>query len=608
MKNYFGTDGIRFVYNEEVKSLISKIGNALSYFKNKTVIIGCDTRFSSPEIVKLLTHSIINKEIKYIGICSTPCISYLSKKYKCLGIMITASHNPYYYNGIKIFNNGFKIQTKEQEILSNLINKNNNILLNKKEINIDDNLLNEYLLFLLSFAKNSNKRMIFDVGNGSLSHYINKIIKPINKHNIAINYNPDGYNINDRCGATDVNNLISQMKILNIDYGFSFDGDADRIIMVYKDQILDGDKIIYILSQFINKKTIVLSNNSNLGLIKSLQKRNFKIKVVDVGDYHILSYLKKHHLILGGENSGHIIQYDKLITGDGLLNAIILINILNNYDIKDLLNGYIDYPHKLISFTLNNNNTINHPLIQKTIQDYKSLYKDDINLNIRISGTENKIRIYVCYKEQNILNKIISHLITLIKLIDFNIEFENIQNTFIDEHSTFGSNVTLKGQIQIVHSHIKNNVSINNSIISSSTIEDNCTIGPFAHLRNNTYIYNNVRIGNFVEIKNSTIGKNSKIAHLTYIGDCVCGEKVNFGCGVVICNYDGKNKHQTIIGNKVFIGSNSNLIAPLNIEDNVFIAAGSTVTTSVPDNSFVIARNKQITKKLNKNYPYFQEE
>lgn len=608
MKNYFGTDGIRFIYNEEVKSLISKIGKAISLLKYQSIIIGHDTRFSSEIILDLLVNQLSNKNVSYIGVCSTPALCYLSKKHHCLGIMITASHNPYQYNGIKLFKNGYKLDTKDQLKISSYIDK---VTIDKSKdikINLDQSLLNEYLLFLLSNSVSSRHKMIFDAGNGATSSYLHKIVLPINKDNIIINNHPDGYNINQKCGATDLNSLIQKMKEYNIDYGFSFDGDADRLIMIYKNQILDGDALIYILSKFTKKKKIVVTINSNLGLIKILSNKGFKIKTVNVGDSNILSYLKKHHLILGGENSGHIIQYDKLPSGDGLLNAVTIIKLLNKYDITTLLDGYTIYPHRLVSFTLNNNSSINHPLLKKVINDYLSIYKKDLIINIRLSGTENKLRIYVCHKDNNIVKSITSKLITLVKLIDNNISFDNYENITIDEKSTFGNNIIVNGQSTILNSHIGNNNVITSSYIADSFIHSNCSIGPFAHLRNNTNILDNVRIGNFVEIKNSTIGSNTKIAHLTYIGDCVCGSRVNFGCGVVICNYDGKNKHHTQIGNNVFIGSNSNLIAPLTIEDNVLIAAGSTITNSIQRNSFSIARSKQITKEniINK-YPYFQE-
>lgn len=608
MKNYFGTDGIRFIYNEEVKTLIHKIGFALNDLKYNKIIIGIDTRFSSIDILKIIVGQLKNK-VHYVGVCSTPCIAFLSSKYKCLGIMITASHNPYEYNGIKIFKNGFKISKKHQLLLSKRIDEITYLEEKRKDIEVDNTLINEYLLFVLSQCKNSKHKIMFDASNGSLSSYIDKIVLPINKNNIIINNIPNGKNINDRCGACNINNLMQEMQKNGVDYGFSFDGDADRVIMVYKDEILDGDSLIYILSKFTKKKTIVLCETTNIGLINSLKKLNKKVKLVPTGDYNILVQLKKKHLFLGGESSGHIIQYDKLCSGDGLVNAITIINLLNEYKIETLLEGLEIYPSKMVSFKLNNNESINDILLKKIIKEYLTLYKKDIHINVRISGTEDKVRVYVCYKDINIVNCVLKRIITVIKLIDYRIQYDNYNTINIDEKSVFGNNVILKGNVTIFESKINNNVEINNSYISETIIGNDVVIGPYSHIRNHTRIENNVRIGNFVEIKNSFIGNKCKIAHLTYIGDCECGSNVNFGCGVITCNYDGKNKNKTIIGNNVFIGSNSNLVAPLIIENDVFIAAGSTISKSLKKGDFVIARAKQIVKENKaKNYPFFQGE
>ena len=148
----------------------------------------------------------------------------------------------------------------------------------------------------------------------------------------------------------------------------------------------------------------------------------------------------------------------------------------------------------------------------------------------------------------------------------------------------------------IVDSTIGSNCKIYSSTISNSTVGNFVSIGPNAHLRQNTVLANNIRVGNFVEIKNSTILDNTKIAHLTYVGDAYVGKSCNLGCGVVFCNYDGKTKHKTTLGNNVFVGSNVNLIAPIHIQDNCFIAAGSTITKSIQKNTFAIARAKQIDK------------
>lgn len=606
MKNYFGTDGIRFIYQEDTKELISKIGKSLSYNKNKKIIIGHDTRFSSEEISNTIISQLTNKEIIYVGVCSTPCISYLSKKHNSLGIMITASHNPYFYNGIKIFNKGLKLSQKQQLKLSNLINT---VTINHEQANTltpNKTYLNEYLSYLKTFIEPSNTKIAFDCANGSLSPYINEIIHLINPNNIAINNTPDGNNINEKCGSTNLHYLQEYINKNNIDYGFAFDGDGDRLILVSKNKIYNGDELLYILSQ--KQKKVVITTNTNLGLIQSLKNKKIKTKTVNVGDSNILNYLIKHKLNLGGESSGHIIQLNLLPSGDGLLNAISIINLLSKNSLDNLLKGYTRYENKLININLKNKNLIKHSLITNLINDYLKTHKNNILINLRVSGTENKVRLYVSHKDKNTLNYISQRIITYLQILDNNIEYDNLSSITIDEKSTFGNNISIKGNTIINNSKIGNNSSIISSVITDSTILNNCSIGPFSHLRNSTKINNNIRIGNFVEIKNSTINDDTKIAHLTYIGDCICGKNVNFGCGTVIVNYDGKLKRQTIIGNNVFIGCNTNIIAPIEIKDNVFIAAGSTITNSLEKNSFAIARAKQITKP-NKamNYPYFKE-
>ncbi len=152
------------------------------------------------------------------------------------------------------------------------------------------------------------------------------------------------------------------------------------------------------------------------------------------------------------------------------------------------------------------------------------------------------------------------------------------------------------GASHIFNSVVADGAKIKNSYLSGAIVRRNATVGVFSHLREGSVISDNVRIGNFVETKNSNIGSGSKVAHLTYVGDATLGKNVNVGCGTVFCNYNGKIKQQTVVGNNVFIGSNSNLVAPLEVNDNSFIAAGSTITNNVPSNTLAIARARQINK------------
>jgi len=170
-------------------------------------------------------------------------------------------------------------------------------------------------------------------------------------------------------------------------------------------------------------------------------------------------------------------------------------------------------------------------------------------------------------------------------------------NTYITGGSVIKTGSKIGPNTEIHTSTVHENVIVKHSLVFDSEIYDNTTIGPFAHLRNHAIIGPNNRVGNFVEVKNSTTGKGTKAAHLAYIGDSTTGKNVNFGCGSITVNYDGVNKHRTIIGDDVFIGCNTNLVAPIEIGDNVFIAAGSTVTKNVPKGAMAIARNRQINKE-----------
>lgn len=608
MKNYFGTDGIRFIYQEELNSFISKIAKAINDTYSNLILIGMDTRYSCKDICSLLLGQLNNKEVKIVGICSTPCLIYLSKKYNCLAIMITASHNPSNYNGLKIIDKGLKISKKEQLKLSTLISSYKEITI-KKDIIIKEDYfyLNDYLDFLNKYIKPSNNRYVFDVGHGSLSTYIEKIIYKINPLNVVLNSDYNGYNINTS-GA--VNPKILQQYLIknNINYGFCFDGDADRLILVSKEKIYTGNQIIFILCKFFKIDKVVLTKYISLLEEDSFKKENIKLIKVNNGDQEVLTKCLKEKIVLGGEDSGHIIQLNKILTGDGLLNALTLINIIDNYSIDNILKNYQSSNFELINLKIQNKNILKHPILTNLIDKLKTTFKNKISIFIRLSGTESKLRIFIsAYNKQDLII-VKNKLITYIKLIDYEVLCSNFDLILIDENTIIGKDVTLNGEVIINNSKIASNCEIISSKIDNSIISNNCKIGPFSHIRNNSLINENVRIGNFVEIKNSLIGKNTKISHLSYIGDCLCGDNVNIGCGVITVNYDGKNKYKTIIGSSSFIGCNSNLIAPIEIGESSMIAAGSTLTKSTNKNSFTIARSKQITKEnMASKYPYFQE-
>lgn len=169
-------------------------------------------------------------------------------------------------------------------------------------------------------------------------------------------------------------------------------------------------------------------------------------------------------------------------------------------------------------------------------------------------------------------------------------------NVYLKGDTVIGENVTIGFCTEIVNSRIADNVVIKHSVITDSTIGEGTNIGPFAYVRPNCNVGKNVKIGDFVEIKNSNIDDGTKLAHLTYVGDADVGKNINFGCGTVVVNYDGKKKHRTIIEDNAFIGCNTNLVSPVKVGKNAYTAAGSTITEDVPENALAIARQRQCVK------------
>ena len=211
MNNYFGTDGIRFIYQEKTQELIYKLSKALSlFYKDKKIIIGHDTRFSSRDILLILTSQLEN--VIYVGNISTPGICYLSKKHKSIGIMITASHNPYIYNGIKIFEKGYKLKNKKQIKLSSLIEQISFKEFKVKQFPLNRNIFNEYILFLKRNLVKSNFSYAFDLANGATSSYFEELSKLINVNNKIYFSSPDGKNINNGCGAISPTSLQNILK------------------------------------------------------------------------------------------------------------------------------------------------------------------------------------------------------------------------------------------------------------------------------------------------------------------------------------------------------------------------------------------------------------
>ena len=437
-KKLFGTDGIRTLASDEIfrkssLNILSKV--IIKNKKNFKIIIGRDTRESGKKIQEIFTNSLKNSGAKvYVaGLLPTPSICYLTKKFKYdLGIVISASHNPYQYNGIKFFNkNGEKLSTKSEiDIENNFFSfKNSYKKNNNGKIIIKKNSLSLYKNKILSEFKKVNFfnkfKVVIDCANGSTSKIIKNIFSTIKVKLILIKNKPNGRNINLNCGSLYPETLIKKVKQESADFGISFDGDGDRIICCdEKGNIIDGDKIIACLTEYFfnhSKKKIsavVGTLMSNMGLEKFIKKMGIKFYRANVGDKFVYNIMKKRNCFLGGEQSGHIILKDFSPSGDAILIALYLIKITFEYKkkISEIFSLYTPYIQKQKNIKLLDSNHLNNENLKKILNYYNNKNIQNNRVLVRISGTEPLIRILVEGYKPSVINILVKKIEKKIKL------------------------------------------------------------------------------------------------------------------------------------------------------------------------------------------------
>lgn len=418
---YFGTDGIRGIVGEKLdEHLIKKLGKALvRFYKSNNLqpklIVGNDTRISSDYILAILQTILLKSgiEVHNIGVCSSPCLAYLTRKHKFpLGLMISASHNPKEYNGLKFFNtNGEKVADSFEQVIETYMDKPFKLPATQFAEAINDtNLKTDYVAMLKSIKK-IEYPCILDCAFGGSS----EIAKQVFKSTKIINASPNGENINVAAGCTHIEGLAALCRQKGL-IGFAFDGDADRVLAVDKTgTILDGDKILYILSKFYLKsgQSIVGTINTNSGLAESISKHNLTLVRAGVGDKLVYQQMLKTNSMLGGEESGHIIIKKLTNTGDGILTAICLMNILHltGLDFNNLLAGYTEFA------TAKQNIKLTKPFsatqeIKLLIDKYTAT---GARIVIRPSGTEPVLRLLVEHKDKHTAAQMLNRLVYNIK-------------------------------------------------------------------------------------------------------------------------------------------------------------------------------------------------
>ena len=419
-KKYFGTDGIRGTVN---KGNINgekffKFGLAAgTYFKNlkkkkQLAIIAKDTRLSGYTLEPALVSGLASAgmHVFTLGPLPTNGLAMLTKKMRAnMGIMITASHNPYYDNGLKLFGpDGLKLSDKIEKKIENLIDSKTTNQLSKPQIlgrvkRLEDG-NDKYLKILRNnFPKNFNlrgMRIVVDCANGAGYKSSPKILSDLGAKVFPIGIHPNGLNINYKCGSTHSEIIRKYVKKYNADIGIALDGDADRVIMCdEKSKIIDGDQIIAMIAKRWRRKKILKGGvvgtlMSNYGLQKFFIDEKIKFIRSNVGDRYVKELMKKNNFNLGGEQSGHIILGKFATTGDGLLVALeVLFALRKEKTASKMFKVYNSVPQKLINVKVKNKKIINSLKCKKAIRLAKDLIKNKGRLLVRASGTEPKIRI-----------------------------------------------------------------------------------------------------------------------------------------------------------------------------------------------------------------------
>lgn len=448
MNKYFGTDGFRGKAGVELTALHAfKIGRFLGRYlvDRKTdskikpkVGIGKDTRLSSYMLEYAIASGLAasGADVYLMHVITTPGLTYLTVNEQFdLGIMITASHNPYYDNGIKIINSdGEKIDDLLASLIEEYIDQNEETYQLPFASDSDIRKIQSYPegrekyvhhLTSLAGAPLTGLRIGLDSANGAAYDLSHTVFESLGAEVYSIGNTPDGININEQCGSTHIDGLVSLVTENKLDVGFAFDGDGDRCIAVDRNgNMIDGDSIIYILTKrflrqgFMENKTVVATVMSNGGLIRALCNLGVDTEITRVGDRFVYERMLKTKSILGGEQSGHIIMKKYATTGDGLLTAIMLAKeiIEQGLPLDKLTEGLKIYPQLSQSIRVKNKSlAINDEEVKKLTESIKDELQTKGRLLIRESGTEPKVRIMVEAKDCDICKKTVEKFISLFR-------------------------------------------------------------------------------------------------------------------------------------------------------------------------------------------------
>lgn len=449
MGRLFGTDGVRGVANEELTPLLAmQLGQAGAYVLSRekahkpTIMVGCDTRISGDMLANALMAGAcsVGANCIYVGVIPTPAIAYLTRKYKVdAGVVISASHNPVEFNGIKFFDgSGYKLPDQLEDEIEALIKSNMQGVKfptgsGVGKIKYRTDAREEYINHAIQSVPVDLEKLkiVVDCAEGASFYTSVEALKELGADVVAIHNNPDGTNINANCGSTHMEELQARVVYEKANVGLAFDGDADRLLAVDEQgRIVDGDQIMAIVGNYMKEKgtlkkdTIVATVMSNLGFFIMAKNNGITAEQTKVGDRYVLERMREIGASLGGEQSGHVIFLDENTTGDGLLSALHLLEVMVDTG-KPLseLSGVMEVlPQALVNAKVANHKKehyLEYPEIAEEIRKLTDQFAGEGRVLIRPSGTEPLVRVMIEGKDQAQIQHEAERLANLIQDIMF---------------------------------------------------------------------------------------------------------------------------------------------------------------------------------------------
>lgn len=445
MARLFGTDGVRGIANAELTPLLAmQLGQAGAYVLTKerahkpTIMVGCDTRISGDMLANALMAGAcsVGANCVYVGVIPTPAVAYLTQKYRVdAGVVISASHNPMEFNGIKFFDgNGYKLPDELEDEIEGLIREGMPGIkfptgsgVGKVKYRTDAK--EEYINHAITTVPVdlSGMKIVVDCAEGASFYTSLEALKELGGNVVAIHNNPDGININANCGSTHMQELQERVVREKAQIGLAFDGDADRLLAVDENgKAVDGDQIMAIVGNYmkscgkLKKDTIVATVMSNLGFFLMGEKNHLKMEQTKVGDRYVLERMKEIGASLGGEQSGHVIFLDENTTGDGLLSALHLLQVMVNTgkSLSELAQIMEVLPQALVNARVaghKKDKYMEYPRIAEAIRELEAKFAGEGRVLIRPSGTEPLVRVMIEGKNQEVIRREAEKLAGLIQ-------------------------------------------------------------------------------------------------------------------------------------------------------------------------------------------------